>query len=125
GVTFTVYSDERSTEKIMPFDIIPRIISAEDWKDIEAGLKQRVKAVNEFISDIYSGGQKILKAGKVPAELILKNEFYLKMLEGFRPPQDVWVHISGIDLVRDSNGKFYVLEDNLRCPSGISYVLEN
>jgi len=124
GVTFTVYNDERSTEKIMPFDIIPRIVAADDWKMIERGLKQRVHALNQFISDCYGEG-KIFKDKKIPEEVISKNEFYLEILKGFRPPQNVWIHISGIDLVRDSNGKFYVLEDNLRCPSGISYVLEN
>ncbi len=124
GVTFTVYSDKRSTEKIMPFDIIPRIVEASDWEMIERGLKQRVHAVNLFIADCYSG-QKILKDKIIPAELILKSEFFVKAMEGFRPPHDIYTHISGIDLVRDRNGKFYVLEDNLRCPSGISYVLEN
>ncbi len=124
GVTFTVYSDKRSTEKIMPFDIIPRVIEANDWDKIERGLKQRVYALNEFISDCY-GAQKIFKDKIIPAELILENEFYLKILKGFKPPRNIWVHISGIDLVRDGSGMFYVLEDNLRCPSGISYVLEN
>lgn len=124
GVTFTVYSDERSTEKIMPFDIIPRVVEANDWDLIEKGLKQRVHALNLFITDCYSD-KKIFKDKIIPEKLIFGNEFYLKMLEGFRPPHDIWVHISGIDLVRDKNGKFYILEDNLRCPSGISYVLEN
>jgi len=124
GVTFTVYSDSRSTEKIMPFDIIPRIIEAKDWKIIESGLKQRVYAINQFIQDCY-WGRKIFKDKIIPEDIIFKSSFYLDILKEFRPPRDIWVHISGIDLVRDKSGKFYVLEDNLRCPSGISYVLEN
>jgi uncharacterized circularly permuted ATP-grasp superfamily protein len=124
GVTFTVYSDTRSTEKIMPFDIIPRIIQSHEWQQIETGLKQRIHALNLFIADMY-GQQKILKANIFPPELIFNSEFYLEMLKGFRPPHDIWVHISGIDIVRGKNGEFYILEDNLRCPSGISYVLEN
>lgn len=124
GVTFTVYSDSRSTEKIMPFDLIPRVISAEDWDILERGLKQRIKAINLFLSDIY-GEKKIFEENIIPKDLIFKNEYYLPFLDGFRPPKDIWVHISGIDIVRNNDGQFYVLEDNLRCPSGISYVLEN
>ncbi|HCR85733.1 MAG TPA: hypothetical protein DIV86_03550 [Alphaproteobacteria bacterium] len=124
GVTFTVYSDSRSTEKIMPFDIIPRIVPSNDWEYIEKGLKQRITALNMFVADIY-GAKKIFKDKIVPEALIFDTEFYLPVLDGFRPPKDIWIHISGIDLIRDKDGSFYVLEDNLRCPSGISYVLEN
>ena len=124
GVTFTVYSDERSTEKIMPFDIIPRIVEAHDWDKIEKGLKQRVYALNKFIKDCYFD-KKIFKDGIISEELIRGTGFYLDMMKGIRPPHDIYTHISGIDIVRDRAGEFYVLEDNLRCPSGISYVLEN
>ena len=124
GVTFTVYSDARSTEKIMPFDIIPRLVPANEWEILEKGLTQRINALNLFVSDVY-GQKKIFKDKIVPQELILNSESYLKILEGFRPPKDIWVHISGIDIVRGGDGEFYILEDNLRCPSGISYVLEN
>lgn len=124
GVTFTVYGDKRSTEKIMPFDIIPRIVSSSDWDFIERGLKQRIHALNLFLSDCY-GEKKIFETGLIPPDLIFKSEFYIPQLDGFRPPKDVWVHISGIDLVRGGDGEYYILEDNLRCPSGVSYVLEN
>ncbi len=124
GVTFTVYGDKRSTEKIMPFDVIPRIIPASEFDYIEKGLKQRIHALNLFLSDCY-GEKKIFKDKIIPEDLIFKSEFYIPQLDGFRPPKDVWVHISGIDLVRGGDGKYYILEDNLRCPSGVSYVLEN
>ncbi len=124
GVTFTVYSDTRSTEKIMPFDIIPRIVEASDWDKIERGLKQRVHALNLFIADCYSG-QKIFKDGIISEALVKGTGFYLDLMYGFKPRHGIYTHISGIDIVRDRKGDFYVLEDNLRCPSGISYVLEN
>ena len=124
GITFNVYGREEGTEKIWPFDIIPRIVSRGDWRQIENGLKQRIFALNEFIGDIYND-KKILKDKIIPEELILTCRAYRKECEGFTPPRGVWCHVVGTDLVRDSDGRFYVLEDNLRCPSGVSYVLEN
>ncbi|MDB2414875.1 circularly permuted type 2 ATP-grasp protein [Rickettsiales bacterium] len=124
GITFSVYGDKKGTEKIMPFDILPRIITAKEWKILEKGLKQRIKALNLFIDDIYNG-QKILKDKIIPKDLVLSSECYQKQCEGMSPPKKIWIHITGTDLVRDDSGEFYVLEDNLRCPSGISYVLQN
>ena len=124
GITFNVYGREEGTEKIMPFDIIPRIVSAEDWRQIESGLRQRIFALNAFIQDVYNE-KKILKDKVVPEELILSSRTYRPVCEGFTPPRRIWCHVTGTDLVRDRDGRFYVLEDNLRCPSGVSYVLEN
>lgn len=124
GITFNLYSEEGELERILPFDIIPRIIEAQEWTRIEAGLKQRTEALNLFISDIYNE-QKIIKDGVVPREIIESSKGYLKQCQGLKPPHGVWTHISGTDLIRNDDGQFYVLEDNLRCPSGVSYVLEN
>jgi uncharacterized circularly permuted ATP-grasp superfamily protein len=124
GITFSVYGDKKGTEKIFPFDIIPRIVPAKDWQMLERGLKQRIEALNLFIADIY-GEQKILKDKIIPKELILSSACYLKQCMGLKPSKGVWIHITGTDLVRDKDGDFFVLEDNLRCPSGISYVLQN
>lgn len=124
GATFSVYGDKRGTEKILPFDLIPRIIPGSDWERIERGLKQRIRALNLFIDDIYHD-KKILKDKIVPEELVLSSECYSPPCEGLKPPKGVWIHITGTDLVRAGDGEFHVLEDNLRCPSGISYVLEN
>lgn len=124
GTTFSVYGDKRGTEKIIPFDIIPRIIPSEEWERMERGLKQRIHALNLFIDDIYNE-KRILKDGVIPKELVLGADTYLKQCEGLKPPKGIWIHITGTDLVRDGQGIFQVLEDNLRCPSGISYVLEN
>ncbi len=124
GITFTVYGHEDGTEKAWPFDVVPRVINAEHWAKIEAGLKQRIRALNHFIDDIYNR-QMILKDKVVPEDLIIGQPYFLKECVGVHPPKGVWCHISGIDLVRESDGEFYVLEDNLRCPSGVSYVLEN
>jgi uncharacterized circularly permuted ATP-grasp superfamily protein len=124
GITFNVYGSEEGTERIFPFDIIPRIVSAADWKLVEAGLKQRIRALNLFIDDIYHE-QEIVNAGVLPADLILSAKGFLPPCIGLAPPQGVWCHITGSDLVRDRDGRMYVLEDNLRCPSGVSYVLEN
>ncbi|MCW6035710.1 circularly permuted type 2 ATP-grasp protein [Spirulina subsalsa FACHB-351] len=124
GVTFNVYSDTQGVERVLPFDIIPRIISAEDWQWLEQGLKQRITALNLFLNDIYHD-QKIVQDGKVPAEIIQSAPGFLPPCQGLEPPTGVWCHITGTDLVRDRNGQWYVLEDNLRVPSGISYVLEN
>ena len=124
GVTFTVYEDNAGTERIFPFDIIPRIVEAPEWETLERGLRQRMLALNLFIDDVYHD-QKILKDGVVPRELILSSQSFRKVCMGLDPPRSVWSHINGADLVRDTDGQYYVLEDNLRCPSGVSYVLEN
>ncbi|WP_306548885.1 circularly permuted type 2 ATP-grasp protein [Desulfobulbus sp.] len=124
GITFNVYGRDEGTEKIFPFDIIPRIVPASDWQQIESGLKQRIFALNEFLQDIYND-KKILKDKVVPEDLVLSSRTYRKECEGFTPPKRIWCHVTGTDLVRDRDGVFYVLEDNLRCPSGVSYVLEN
>jgi len=124
GITFNVYGQDEGTEKIFPFDLIPRIISNKDWQQIESGLKQRIFALNEFLQDIYNG-KKILKDKIVPVDLILSSKTYRKECEGFTPPKRIWCHVTGTDLIRGADGCFYVLEDNLRCPSGVSYVLEN
>ncbi|TKB08621.1 circularly permuted type 2 ATP-grasp protein [Desulforhopalus sp. IMCC35007] len=124
GITFNVYGQDQGTEKIFPFDLIPRIISDDDWQPIEAGLKQRIFALNEFLQDIYND-QKILKDKVVPKDLILSSKTYRKECVGFTPPKKIWCHVTGTDLIRGADGCFYVLEDNLRCPSGVSYVLEN
>lgn len=124
GVTFNVYTDGQGTERIMPFDIIPRIVSETEWRVLEAGLKQRIHALNLFLADIY-GEQKILRDSVIPAELIYSSKGFLKPCVGLKPAEDIWCHVTGTDLVRDRDGRWYVLEDNLRCPSGVSYVLEN
>lgn len=124
GITFTVYGDEQGTEKIFPFDIVPRIIEAYEWGHIEAGLKQRIQALNLFLNDIY-GEQQIIKDGIIPASIIEDAASFRKQCLGLKPPKGIWCHITGTDLVRHSDGGIYVLEDNLRCPSGVSYVLQN
>ncbi len=124
GITFQVYSDAQGTEKIFPFDIIPRVMDAAEWRHIERGLKQRICALNLFIHDIYHD-QRILKENVVPPELILSARSYRAACAGLNPPHNIWCHIVGTDLVRDRDGTMYVLEDNLRCPSGVSYVIEN
>lgn len=124
GMTFNVYHDSQGTEKILPLDIIPRIINGKEWKTVEKGLKQRIYALNLLIQDIYSE-QKILKDNVLPRDMILSSPNYLKPCIGLTPPRGIWCHITGTDIVRDKNGKFFVLEDNLRCPSGVSYLLES
>jgi uncharacterized circularly permuted ATP-grasp superfamily protein len=124
GITFNVYGDSAGAERIFPFDLIPRIVPADEWDIIERGLQQRVRALNAFIDDIYHD-RKILKDGAIPSEVILSAASYRKQCHGLDPPLRVWCHITGTDLVRDRDGKYYVLEDNLRVPSGVSYVLEN
>ncbi len=124
GITFTVYSSGEGIEKIFPFDIIPRIITAEEWQFIETGIKQRLKALNLFLKDVYNE-QFILKDGVVPTGIIYSCPHFLREMHGFPVPYDIYVHIAGIDLIRDSDGSFYILEDNLRTPSGVSYMLEN
>ncbi len=124
GITFTVYSSGEGIEKIFPFDIIPRIISNAEWLRIEAGIKQRLKALNIFLKDIYHQ-QFIIKDGVVPAALVYSCPQFLREMMHVDVPHDVYTHIAGVDLIRDHDGEFYVLEDNLRTPSGVSYMLEN
>ncbi len=124
GITFAVYGDKEAAERLIPFDIVPRVFSRKEWGRLEAGLFQRVKALNMFLADVYSG-QEVLKAGIVPPELVLRNPGYRPEMAGFRAPHDVWVHIAGIDIIRIDDADFYVLEDNARTPSGVSYMLEN
>ncbi|HET6424505.1 MAG TPA: circularly permuted type 2 ATP-grasp protein, partial [Planctomycetaceae bacterium] len=124
GITFAVYGHADGTEKVWPFDVVPRPIAGDEWTRVEAGLKQRIRALNLFLDDIY-GAQHILNDGIVPRELVLSAKTYRPQMQGFRPPKGVWTHVTGTDLIRHSDGKIYVLEDNLRCPSGVSYVLEN
>ena len=124
GITFTVYGEKDGLERIFPFDFVPRIIPAAEWKTVQDGLVQRITALNLFISDIY-GEQKILRDKAIPAELIQTAKGFLQQCIGLKPPRGIWCHITGTDLIRDSDGQFKVLEDNMRCPSGASYVLEN
>ena len=124
GITFAVYGHTDGTEKVWPFDVVPRPIFEEEWQRVEAGLKQRIKALNLFLNDIYNE-QHILNDRVVPKELVLTAKTYRPQLQGFQPPRGVWTHVTGTDLIRHNDGKVYVLEDNLRCPSGVSYVLEN
>tara|TARA_R110002049_G_scaffold124997_23_gene280590 strand:+ start:1314 stop:2762 length:1449 start_codon:yes stop_codon:yes gene_type:complete len=124
GVSFTIYSEGKNIDRAWPFDIIPRVISARDWAQVSLGLEQRSRALNCFIDDIYNK-QKILADGVVPADIVLDSGNYKPQCAGVSPPHGAWAHICGTDLVRDQRGKFFVLEDNLRVPSGISYMLEN
>ncbi|SKC55570.1 circularly permuted type 2 ATP-grasp protein [Ohtaekwangia koreensis] len=124
GITFTVYSSGEGIEKIFPFDIIPRIITSSEWDFIERGIKQRLRALNLFLRDVYHE-QFILKDGVVPFDLVYSCPHYLREMQGVNVPYDIYVHIAGIDLIRDHDGTFYVLEDNLRTPSGVSYMIEN
>ena len=124
GVTFSVYADQRGTEKIFPFCLVPRLVSARDFGHLERGLDQRLRALGAFLDDVYDG-QRILAAGVVPPELVLGAAGYRPMLRGVRPPGGVRIHIAGVDLIRDPAGTWQVLEDNLRTPSGVSYVVEN
>ncbi|HRC62660.1 MAG TPA: circularly permuted type 2 ATP-grasp protein, partial [Dehalococcoidia bacterium] len=124
GITFNVYSDGAGIERVLPFDMVPRIVTASEWERIERGLQQRIYALNCFIDDVYHDG-KILSDGVVPRELVLSAPAYREACVGLNPPRGIWCHITGTDLVRDGDGQVYVLEDNLRCPSGVSYVLEN
>ena len=124
GITFTVYSDKDAIDRILPFDIIPRVLEAEEWRRIEAGVIQRVAALNLFLEDIYHDG-KILKDGVVPRELVYGNKNYRPEMRGYRPPLGTYVHIAGVDLIRGRDGTYMVLEDNARTPSGVSYVVEN
>ncbi len=125
GVTFTVYGkSEEGIERVWPFDIVPRIIPAAEWASLEAGLKQRVRALNLFLRDIY-GEQRVLKDGVLPAELIYQGKDFRREILDVEPPHGIYVHVSGIDLIRDGEGRYLVLEDNIRTPSGVSYMIEN
>ncbi|WP_395408108.1 circularly permuted type 2 ATP-grasp protein [Pseudoduganella sp. UC29_106] len=124
GITFAVYGDDAGTERLIPFDIIPRIIPAAEWTQLQTGLVQRVKALNMFVHDIYHG-QDIVRAGIIPAEQIYRNAQYRPEMQGIDVASDIYAHIAGIDIVRAGEGEFYVLEDNLRVPSGVSYMLED
>jgi uncharacterized circularly permuted ATP-grasp superfamily protein len=125
GITFTVYGDDnQGIERIFPFDIIPRIITQKDWLEVESGIKQRLEALNLFLEDIYNE-QNIIKDGIIPASLIASCPHYLQEVQGIKLPHNIHIHIAGIDLIRGDKGEFYILEDNLRCPSGVSYMLEN
>lgn len=124
GITFTVYGDDSGTEKIFPFDIIPRIVEAFEWQHMEAGLKQRIKALNMFIDDIYHD-QNIVNDGILPRPILEKAKSFRTQCVGINPPKGIWCHITGTDLIRHTDNAIYVLEDNLRCPSGVSYVLQN
>ena len=124
GITFNVYGHEAGTEKIWPFDLIPRIMECQEWRFIEDGLKQRIRALNMFIDDMYHE-RRIVSDGVFPEYMAQSSKCFLNRCAGLKPPKGIWCHITGTDLVRDSDGTVYVLEDNLRCPSGVSYVLEN
>jgi uncharacterized circularly permuted ATP-grasp superfamily protein len=124
GITFAVYGDGEAAERLIPFDIVPRIISASEWRRLAAGIEQRVKALNAFMYDIYHR-QEILRAGRIPEELVVQNSAFVPEMIGVDPPLGIYSHIIGIDLVRTGPNEFYVLEDNTRTPSGVSYMLEN
>jgi uncharacterized circularly permuted ATP-grasp superfamily protein len=124
GITFAVYGTSEATERLIPFDIVPRVLAAAEWRRLSAGIDQRVRALNAFLHDIYHR-QEIIRAGRIPAELVIQNEAFLPEMIGFTPPRKVYAHIIGTDLVRVGEDEFYVLEDNTRTPSGVSYMLEN
>jgi uncharacterized circularly permuted ATP-grasp superfamily protein len=124
GITFAVYGDKDATERLIPFDLVPRIFAREEWQRLEKGLVQRVKALNMFLADVY-GARDILRAGAVPSDLVYRNPHYRPEMVGHKMPHGVYVHIAGIDIVRVDDKDFYVLEDNARTPSGVSYMLEN
>jgi uncharacterized circularly permuted ATP-grasp superfamily protein len=124
GITFTVYSDAGNIDRAWPFDIIPRIIPKGEWDCTEKGLVQRIRALNMFINDIYNDGN-IIRDGLIPEEVVLQSKGYRPQCKGMQPAHGIWAHICGSDLVRDDSGTMYVLEDNLRVPSGVAYMLEN
>jgi len=124
GITFNVYGHEQGTERVWPFDVVPRIIHGDEWARVDRGLQQRIRALNMFINDVYND-RRIMKEGVVPEHLVFSSKTYRPQCEGLEPPHKAWCHITGTDLVRDKDGRLYVLEDNLRCPSGVSYVLTN
>src|SRR4029079_9961692 len=124
GITFAVYGDTDAEERIIPFDIIPRILTKAEWAHLARGLEQRVRALNMFLTDLY-GPAAILKASVIPADLIYRNPFFRPEMIGHKLRQDIYVHVAGIDVIRVDGDDFYVLEDNARTPSGVSYMLEN
>ena len=124
GITFAVYGEDAGKERLIPFDIVPRIIPADEWRDMSAGLRQRVKALNAFLHDIYHD-QEIIAAGHIPAAQVLGNRQYRPEMQGVDVPGNIYAHIAGVDIVRAGEGEFYVLEDNLRVPSGVSYMIED
>ncbi|WP_189341742.1 circularly permuted type 2 ATP-grasp protein [Mesorhizobium sp. M2A.F.Ca.ET.042.01.1.1] len=124
GITFAVYGEQEASERLIPFDIVPRILSGHEWRRLTQGIEQRVQALNAFLDDIYHR-QEILRAGRVPRDLVARNEAFLPEMIGVKPPAGVYTHIIGVDIVRISENEFYVLEDNARTPSGVSYMLEN
>ena len=124
GITFAVYGDADSTERLIPFDVLPRIISAREWDLVRRGLEQRVRTINAYIKDVYTR-REILKAGVVPEDLVFQNPVFRPEMNGQSVPHDIYVHIAGIDIIRIDADTFYVLEDNARTPSGVSYMLEN
>ena len=124
GITFAVYGDEAGAERLIPFDTVPRIVHSNEWKMLEAGLRQRVTALNRFLWDIYHDHD-IIKAGLIPAEQVFANAQYQPAMQGLDLPHGIYAHITGVDLIRHADGGYYVLEDNLRVPSGVSYMLEN
>ena len=124
GIGFTVYGEEEGLERIFPFDLIPRVIPQDEWAHIERGVIQRVRALNLFLDDVYHG-QRILRDGRIPAELVFGATHFRREMIGLNPPTGVYAHVAGVDIVRDEHGEYLVLEDNLRSPSGVSYMLEN
>jgi len=124
GITFNVYGEEAADERLIPFDVVPRVLSGNEWRKLSKGIEQRVRAINAFLHDIYHR-QEILRAGRVPRSLIANNAAFLPMMMGFDPPGGIYTHIIGTDIVRTGPDEFYVLEDNARTPSGVSYMLEN
>src|SRR5215510_14717103 len=124
GITFAVYGDADAQERLIPFDVIPRLLSAAEWDRLQRGLEQRVKAINAYINDVY-GAREILRAGVVPEEMVFQNPVFRPEMNGQKVPHDIYVHIAGIDIVRVDSETFYVLEDTTRTPSGVSYMLEN
>ncbi|MEQ9673395.1 MAG: circularly permuted type 2 ATP-grasp protein, partial [Roseovarius indicus] len=124
GITFNVYGRAEAEERLIPFDLVPRIISGREWQKLGRGIEQRVRAINAFLYDIYHK-QEIVRAGRIPEEMISRNDAFLPHMIGVTPPGGIYTHIVGIDLVRTGDDQFYVLEDNARTPSGVSYMLEN
>ncbi|NQX95197.1 MAG: circularly permuted type 2 ATP-grasp protein, partial [Erythrobacter sp.] len=124
GITFNVYGEDEAEERLIPFDMVPRIITAAEWRKLTRGIEQRVRALNSFLYDLYHR-QEIIRAGRVPERLFRQNEAWLPHMVGFTPPGGIYTHIVGIDLVRTGPDEFFVLEDNARTPSGVSYMLEN
>src|SRR6202042_1388601 len=124
GITFAVYGDAEAQERLIPFDVIPRILAASEWQILQRGLEQRVKAINAYIKDVYNR-REILRAGIVPEDLVFQNPVFRPEMNGQKVPHDIYVHVAGIDIVRVDAETFYVLEDNARTPSGVSYMLEN